>query len=87
MLTDEEKKILISDERLKEILSDAYGDRLLSERELMKLIYQAGVEAEREACAVECDNRIWAIDDGGKKYFRPDHAERCAQAIRARSKK
>ena len=45
---------------------------------------RAAAEAEREACAALCDSKVMALDHGGKEYYRPAPADRCAAAIRAR---
>jgi len=49
-----------------------------------KHAYEAGVAAEREACARVCDEerRYWKRNEG-----RRDGAESCAKAIRARGEK
>ena len=40
--------------------------------------------AEREACAAECDARVFAKDGGGNLYRREATASQCATAIRNR---
>jgi hypothetical protein len=45
--------------------------------EALKKIYEAGVEAEREACAKECEHTALRM---GSEWM----AQHCAQAIRAR---
>lgn len=57
--------------------------RMADREALWKLMYEYGRAAERERCAAACDDRVWALDHGGNKYFRPAHAEQCAKAIRA----
>lgn len=39
---------------------------------------------EREACTKLCDDKVFAIDHGGKQYRREATASQCADAIRAR---
>ena len=53
-------------------------------RAAMGAAMRAAAEAEREACAALCDSKVMALDHGGKEYYRPAPADRCAAAIRAR---
>lgn len=48
---------------------------------------EAARQEEREACAKECDARVYALDGAGDQYYRPAHADQCASAIRARGTK
>lgn len=51
---------------------------------IAQTVWHEAQREEREACAQLCDDKTWAIDYGGAKYYRPAPADECAAAIRAR---
>ncbi|MHB0992640.1 MAG: hypothetical protein ACYC0M_15385 [Burkholderiales bacterium] len=57
---------------------------MLSDYDLVRLIYKAGAEAEREACAQECVRQIMV---GGDAYDCYDSVQDVAAALRARGGK
>ena len=84
----EEVRALVKDEslKIKDIAQQTGYDkghvsRLRKESKLQKLIADA-VAAEREACALVCEERQEVFE----KYYTKGLAAMCAEAIRARSK-
>ena len=52
--------------------------------EAVKKIYEAGVEAEREACAKICET-LWNTPTNGMATEEQSYGDECARAIRARN--
>lgn len=63
------------------------SEHLNPHNELLKLAcreaFFAGAKQERDACARQCDDMVFALDSSGNAYRREATASQCAKAIRS----